>query len=250
MCAEVLVVDRDVEGRSLLQAHFSNNGFHAFATASAASARTIVAECRPDLVLLDGSLGTEPGTSLVRWLSTEHPEVGIILVSQSADLVDRVVALELGADDFIAKPYDKQEILARARSVLRRIETVHSLPVRPGRFKPSAYSGSWIQFGVCKVDLAKFEMRDATGEQLEIGHIDFRILAAFAANPKKPLTRDQLLEHAHGPDAEAFDRSIDLRVMRLRRLVEPDPERPIVIKTMRKVGYVYVPLECASYRRT
>jgi DNA-binding response OmpR family regulator len=145
--------------------------------------------------------------------------------------VDRIVGLELGADDYLPKPFELRELLARVKSVLRRRQETASPAPPPGR----------VRFGCCELDLEARRLFDAAGEELPLTAMEFDLLKVFAENANRVLNRDQLMELAHHRGWEVFDRSIDLRIMRLRRKLEADPEKPETIKTIRGVGYMYVP---------
>jgi two-component system phosphate regulon response regulator OmpR len=153
-------------------------------------------------------------------------------------VVDRIVGLEMGADDYLPKPVDMRELLARVRAVLRRMEAP---PERPGGAETPGTRK--IHFGDCQLDLDAHKLYDAAGEEVPITSMEFDLLKAFAEHPNRVLSRDQLLDLAHNRDWEPFDRSIDIRIARLRRKVETDPSKPQVIKTVRGAGYIFVPGE-------
>jgi two-component system phosphate regulon response regulator OmpR len=153
-----------------------------------------------------------------------------------SDSVARVVGLEVGADDYVPKPFELRELLARVRAVLRRVR------VGAGAAATAAPADTQrLAFGHCALDLDQRKLFGADGAEIEITAAEFDLLALFARHPNRPLNRDQIMEQAHNRGWDVFDRSIDLRVMRLRRKVERNPDKPEVIKTVRNVGYVYVP---------
>jgi DNA-binding response OmpR family regulator len=184
----------------------------------------------PALVLLDVGLPGEDGFALARWLREKSPRVGIIMVTAASDTVDRVVGLETGADDYIAKPFEPRELLARVKSVLRRATTA----IVP--------AGPRIRIGRRVLDLEKRVLVDSvTGSEETLTASEFDLLKVFAENPNRPLQREWLLEVIAHREMEVFDRAIDLRVTRLRRKIEHDPTHPEAIRTVRGVGYMFVP---------
>ena len=155
------------------------------------------------------------------------------MLTAAAEVVDRIVGLEVGADDYVTKPFEPRELLARIKSVLRRLENA----------APAARSGAAdgrVPFGNCSLDLDARRLFDENGEEITITSMEYDLLKAFADHPNKVLSRDQLLNLAHNRDWEPFDRSIDIRITRLRRKIEPDPAKPQIIKTVRGAGYIYV----------
>ncbi|MBC7956861.1 MAG: response regulator [Cytophagales bacterium] len=232
----VLVVDDEPELRSLLSEYFGRHGFVVRTAPDALAARTAIAEAPPDLAILDINMPGENGLSLARWLRDAHPRVGLVMLTTAGESVDRVVGLELGADDYIPKPFEMRELLARVRAVLRRLK--QSQPVAP---PAEPENPRRVPFGACQLDLDERRLFGADGSEVEISAAEFDLLALFARNPNRPLNRDQIMEQAHNRGWDVFDRSIDLRVMRLRRKIETNPDKPEVLKTVRNVGYVFVP---------
>ncbi|MEM7024985.1 MAG: winged helix-turn-helix domain-containing protein, partial [Pseudomonadota bacterium] len=196
-----------------------------------------LAEQPADLVILDINMPGEDGLSLARFLRA-NTEVGIVMLTAAGEVVDRVVGLEIGADDYIAKPVDLRELLARIRAVLRRLR---SGPAEPTEEKESA--ASLTSIGACQLDLDAHRLYDADGQEVPITSMEFDLLKAFVEHPNRVLSRDQLLDLAHNKDWEPFDRSIDIRIARLRRKIETDPSKPQVVKTVRGAGYIFVPSE-------
>ena len=178
----------------------------------------------------------EDGLSLAEWLRNSHPQIGIIMLTTAADVIDRVIGLERGADDYIAKPFDLRELAARVKSVLRRVWDRAEVRREPSREKPRR-----VRFGRCELDLLEHRLFGPQGEEVPITSMEYDLLKVFADNPHRPLNRDQIMEQAHHRAWEVFDRSIDLRIMRLRRKIEVDPEKPEVLKTVRGVGYIFMP---------
>jgi two-component system phosphate regulon response regulator OmpR len=185
-------------------------------------------------VVLDIRMPGEDGLTLARQLRATSG-VGIVMLTASGETVDRIVGLEVGADAYLAKPFDPRELLATVRSVLRRAVR----PSAPGTPAPPTRDG--VRFGRCLLDLEARRLRTLEGEEVPITAMEFELLRVFARNPGRVLTRERLLELAHDRGLEPFDRSIDTRVWRLRRKVEPDPARPEAIRTMRGGGYLFTP---------
>lgn len=231
----VLLVDDEPELRALLAEYFGRNGFEVMQAENAADARARVAERVPDVALLDIHMPGENGLSLARALREAHPRLAVLMLTTAGEAIDRIVGLEVGADDYVAKPFELRELLARVRAVLRRLQVTAPAPAAP------AGDAERIAFGLCELDMAQRKLFGTDGAEIDITAAEFDLLALFARHPNRPLNRDQIMEQAHNRGWDVFDRSIDLRVMRLRRKVERNPDKPEVIKTVRNVGYVYVP---------
>ena len=239
----VLVVDDEPELRTLLGEYFGRHGFEVRTAPEAASARALVAQAAPDLAILDVNMPGENGLSLARWLRESHPRVGLVMLTTAGEAVDRIVGLELGADDYVPKPFEMRELLARVRAVLRRTSVEAPSSGTAGAAAAQAASGAdgqRVRFGACRLDLDQRRLLAADDTEIEITAAEFDLLALLARNPNRPLSRDQIMEQAHNRGWDVFDRSIDLRIMRLRRKIERNPDRPEVIKTVRNVGYVFV----------
>jgi DNA-binding response OmpR family regulator len=226
----LLVVDDERDVRETLREYFELNGFDVHAAADGSSMRSVMKQRDIDIVLMDVNLPGEDGLSLTRELRSAH-NVGIIMVTAMGQTVDRIVGLEMGADDYIAKPFELREVLARVKSVLRRMTQPATAP---------AVALSTVKMGSCTLDLAGHRLYDAKGVEIPVTSMEFDLLEAFAAAPDRVLTREQLLELAHNPNADVFDRSIDLRIARVRRKIETDVAHPQVIKTVRGAGYIFV----------
>jgi DNA-binding response OmpR family regulator len=236
VATSVLVVDDEPELRSLLSEYFGRHGFAVRAAPDALAARAAIAEAAPHLAILDVNMPGENGLSLARWLRDAHPQVGLVMLTTAGESVDRVVGLELGADDYVPKPFEMRELLARCRAVLRRLK----LSQATGAQAPVS-ANRCVRFGACQLDLDERRLFGADGQEIDISAAEFDLLALFARHPNRPLNRDQIMEQAHNRGWDVFDRSIDLRVMRLRRKIETNPDKPEVLKTVRNVGYVFVP---------
>ncbi len=234
--SHIVVVDDEPEIRSMLVEYLGHAGFAVSPAEDGAALRRIVEERPADLVILDLNMPGEDGLSLARWLRA-HTEVGIVMLTAAGEVVDRIVGLEMGADDYIAKPVDLRELLARIRAVLRRL---------PAGGAPRAVAEPTpitrrVRFGGCRLDLDAHKLYTAEGEEVQITSMEFDLLKAFAEHPNRVLSRDQLLDLAHNKNWEPFDRSIDIRIARLRRKIEADPAKPQVVKTVRGAGYIFVP---------
>jgi len=236
----LMVVDDEPELRALLAEYFGRHGFTVRAAADAAEARRLVAEGAPDLALLDVNMPGENGLSLARWLRETQAGIGILMLTTAGEAVDRIVGLELGADDYLPKPFELRELLARVRAVLRRTQVLPAVtPATVVTAAEPAPVTHRVAFGTCWLDLDERRLTAAGGAEIEITAAEFDLLALFARHPNRPLTRDQIMEQAHNRGWDVFDRSIDLRVMRLRRKIESNPDKPEVIKTVRNVGYLF-----------
>jgi two-component system phosphate regulon response regulator OmpR len=197
--------------------------------------RTLVDAEPIDVVVLDINMPGEDGLSLARFLN-ERGTSATIMLTASGDVVDRIVGLEMGADDYLVKPVDLRELQARIKAVLRR-----TAARRPAGHDPAVRNDDRVRFGTCTLDLAGHKLFNAEGVEVEITTMEYALLKVFAANAGRVLNRDQLLEQAHDRSWDPYDRSIDIRVSRLRRKIEADPTKPEVIKTVRGTGYVFAP---------
>jgi DNA-binding response OmpR family regulator len=229
----VFVVDDEAAARDMIGDYLKMHGFTVTLCEGGQALRQAVAATRPDLVVLDLNMPEEDGLSLIRYLK-QQGNIPVIMLTATASPIDRVVGLELGADDYLAKPAELRELLARVRSVLRR-------SAAGGRAPGEEVQNRTVRLGTKWLDLDARALRDAEGNEHPLTASEFSLLKAFAENPKRVLTRERLLDLAQARDAEAFDRAIDVRITRIRRKIEPDPSRPRVIKTVRGAGYVFSP---------
>lgn len=235
--AHIAIVDDDPDIRDTFEEYLIDRGFRISALPGGAMLRELIASGdAPDLVLLDVTMPGEDGLSLARYLSSET-NARIVMVTASGETIDRVVGLELGADDYIAKPVDLRELFARVKAVLRR---TGSRNTDDSETRVGAVSGQRVKFGTCQLDLASQQLFDEDGREIRISAMEYDLLRVFAERPNRVLSRDMLLELAHHGDWEPFDRSIDIRVSRLRRKIENDPGKPAVLKTVRGAGYIFV----------
>jgi two-component system phosphate regulon response regulator OmpR len=227
----IVVVEDETTQRQLLVDYLGRQNFRVDGVDSGGALCRVVERGLPALVTLDVGLPGEDGFALARWLREKSSRVGIIMVTAATDTVDRVVGLETGADDYIAKPFEPRELLARVKSVLRRAIGAGAAPA----------AGPRVRMGRRLLDLEKRVLldRDGGGEE-PLAASEFDLLKVFAQNPNRPLMRDWLLEVTSHRDMEAFDRAIDLRITRLRRKIENDPGHPEAIRTVRGVGYMFV----------
>ena len=232
----IAVVDDEADLREMVEEYLTGQGFEVVTADGGAALRGILEDAVPDLVLLDIAMPGEDGLSVARYLR-EHHDVAIIMLTAASDVVDRVVGLEMGADDYVTKPFDPRELLARVKSVLRRTGR------GAGVETPSPGDQDLVRFGRCILNTESHQLFGPDGEEITITSMEYDLLQAFATHPNRVLSRDQLLNLAHNRDWEPFDRSIDIRVTRLRKKVEADPSKPQTIKTVRGAGYIFVPAE-------
>jgi len=233
----IIVVDDEAPAREMVGDYLKMHGFAVTLCDGGKSLRKEIEGGMPDLIVLDLNMPEEDGLSIVRDLKSRS-NVPVIMLTATASPIDRVVGLELGADDYLAKPCELRELMARVRSVLRR-----SGPGKagPADASPAAAKPAQVRFGTKWFDDEAQILRDDDGNEHPLTASEYGLLKVFAANPKRVLSRERLLELANARDAEAFDRAIDLRIMRIRRKIEPDPSRPTVIRTIRGGGYVFSP---------
>lgn len=227
----ILVVDDDPDLRELLCTYLGANGFAVDAVGDGVAMRAALAQGLPDAIVLDLMLPGEDGLSLTRALRAQSP-VPILMLSARGEEMDRIIGLEVGADDYLAKPFGPRELLARLRALLRR-----SHPV-PGASNGTAEAA--LQFGPFSLDLlGRSLLRE--GQEVALTSAEFDLLAAFLTRPNRVLSRDTLVDLLKGYDRDPFDRSIDNRVTRLRRKIEVDAAAPTYIRTVRGEGYLFNP---------
>ncbi|MGH8578818.1 MAG: response regulator [Gammaproteobacteria bacterium] len=226
----ILIVDDEPDVREVLEEYLAAQGYSTLCAADAAAARTLCAKHTVDLALLDIHMPGENGLSLARHLR-ERYRMAIVILTSAGAVVDRIVGLEMGADDYISKPFDPRELLARIKSVLRRTS-----------FSAVAELGvERIRFGRCVLDLSAHRLIDEKDEEVPVSPLEFDLLHAFATHPNQVLSRERILNLSQQRDLDPFDRSVDLRILRLRRKIEPDPGHPQFIRTVRSEGYVFLP---------
>jgi two-component system, OmpR family, response regulator len=228
----IVVVDDEAAARDMVGDYLRMHGFAVSLCDGGTSLRAEIAKQRPDLIVLDLNMPQEDGLSIIRDLK-QKSDIPVIMLTATASPIDRVVGLELGADDYLAKPCELRELLARIRSVLRR--------AAPLAAAAAARTRNVVRFGTKWLDLDVRLLRDEEDNEHPLTASEFSLLKAFAENPKRVLTRERLLALANARDAEAFDRAVDIRIMRIRRKIEPDPAHPSVIRTVRGGGYLFSP---------
>lgn len=234
---DVLVVDDDVDIVALIDRYLGAHGFAVRAAHSGAGMHAALADGAPDVVLLDLGLPDADGLSLLQQLRT-HWQGPVIVVSGRGEAVERVVGLELGADDYVAKPFDFRELLARIRSVLRRAAPAEA-PVVPASAVAAPAAPRRVAFAHLVLDLGARRLQDAGGVEIALTTGEFELLRALLERPNEVRTRDELMTALHGREAGPFDRAIDVAVARLRRKVERDPAAPELIRSVRGAGYLF-----------
>ena len=231
----LVVVEDEAAQRDLLLDYLRRQNFRVSGAENGAALRALAADDLPALVLLDIGLPDEDGLSLARWLRARSASVGIIMVTSAGETVDRVVGLETGADDYIAKPFEPRELLARVKSVLRRARS-HAPATT------AAVPNTCVRMGRRLLDLERRLLIDPdSGAEETLAASEFRLLRAFADSPNRTLERGWLLETVAERNDDSFDRAIDLRIARLRKKIEVDAAHPEAIRTVRGVGYMFVP---------
>jgi len=235
----IIIVDDEAPAREMVGDYLKMHGFTVTLCDGGKSLRSVIAAGPADLVVLDLNMPEEDGLSIIRDLKSRI-NIPVIMLTATASPIDRVVGLELGADDYVAKPCELRELMARIRSVLRRSAPAKATSAVP---EPAAAKAKdqLVRFGTKWLDLDAQALRDDEGNEHPLTASEFGLLKVFAANPKRVLSRERLLELANARDAEAFDRAVDLRIMRIRRMIEPDPAKPAVIRTIRGGGYLFSP---------
>ena len=225
---KILVVDDDKRLRDLLQRYLSEQGFTVKAAENAEMMDKALARDTFDLIVLDLMLPGEDGLSICRRLRAGEPQQAIIMLTAKGDEIDRIVGLEMGADDYLPKPFNPRELLARIKSILRR---ARSAPAEPGETRRFHFAG-WT------LDVDARQLIAPDGVLVALGASDYRLLRVFLDHPQRVLNRDQLLDLTQGREAAPFDRSIDVQVSRLRRRLRDDPRDAVLIKTVRNEGYL------------
>ncbi|MGH7056012.1 MAG: response regulator [Stellaceae bacterium] len=230
--AHILIVDDQKEIGDVVQEYLSGEGYRVSTARDGTQMRQVLTQSPADLIILDLMLPGEDGLTLARALR-EESNVGIIMLTGRGETVDRIIGLEMGADDYLPKPFHLRELLARVKTVLRRVQT------RSGEKPASARSQA--RFAGWHLDLASRELWSPAGQEVQLTTGEFDLLAAFVANANQVLTRDRLLDLARNREAGPFDRTIDVQVGRLRRKLEDDSQHPAMIKTVRGSGYIFTP---------
>src|ERR1700682_719837 len=228
----ILVVDDQKEICDVVQEYLTGEGYRVSTANDGNGMRRVLGQSHVDLVILDLMLPGEDGLTLARALRSQSG-IGIIILTGRGETVDRIIGLEMGADDYLPKPFHLRELLARVKSVLRRASSRDA--------EKQAVPRSRARFSGWNLDLASRELLSPSGEEVRLTTGEFDLLAAFVNNANQVLTRDRLLDLARNREAGPFDRTIDVQVGRLRRKLEDDPQRPTMIKTVRGTGYIFTP---------
>lgn len=229
----ILVVDDDDDLLALLKKFLERQHYVVDTAGSGAQMDVKLADGQYDVLILDVMLPGEDGLSLCRRVRSRSP-IPIIMLTAVTEITDRIVGLELGADDYLAKPFDARELLARIRAVLRRMRpATGAVPGQPN-----------LKFGNWQLNLAKRELRSADMTQVPLSTGEFELLLAFLEHPQRLLTREQLIDYARGSSHDVFDRSIDVQISRIRRKIETNARNPETIRTVRNAGYIFtLPVE-------
>lgn len=228
----VVVVDDDPSIRDLLTEYLQENDFRVDAVAGSAELMQRLERDIVDLVVLDVRLHGEDGMQIARRLRELSPTMPILMLTGRTEEADRVMGLELGADDYLTKPFSSRELLARIRALLRRAQAQQGVADVMSKARAYRFSGWELSIGLRR-------LRDPDGRAVDLTNGEFSLLVAFLSAPQRVLSRDQLLELSRLHNAEVYDRSIDVQILRLRRKVEPDPSRPALIVTHRGAGYLF-----------
>ena len=230
----ILVVDDDLRLRDLLKRYLSEQGFNVKTVSDATQMDRALLREHFDLMVLDLMLPGEDGLSICRRMRASDPDQAVIMLTAKGDDVDRIIGLEMGADDYVAKPFNPRELVARIQAVMRR--QPQTLPGAP------AAESELVVFGSVRVNLGTRAL-ERNGEEIQLTTGEFSLLKVLLQHPRQPLSRDKLMELARGREYGVFDRAIDVQISRLRKLVEDDPAKPRYIQTVWGFGYVFVPDE-------
>lgn len=229
--ATILIVDDEPDVREVLEEYFASHGYAVMGAENAAAAKALAAAHPVDLAMVDIHMPGEDGLSLARHLRERYAKIAIVMLTSASTVVDRIVGLEMGADDYVAKPFDPRELMARVKSVLRRTSAAARANLGAAR----------VRIGRCVLDVSAHRLTDEKGSEVAMSSLEFDLLKALAEHPNRPLSRERILNLNQQKDWDPSDRSVDLRIMRLRKKIEPDPEHPRFIRTLRNEGYIFVP---------
>ncbi|HEV7439435.1 MAG TPA: response regulator [Methylobacterium sp.] len=244
----IVVVDDEAEARAMIGDYLRLHGFDVALCDGGRALRSHLEGRTPNLIVLDLNMPEEDGLSIVRDLKARGT-IPIIMLTATASAIDRVVGLELGADDYLSKPCELRELVARVRSVLRRAQgpaprsdaVLATALTTALAVAPLEAPTRRIRFGTKWLETDSLRLRDDEGLEQPLTRSEYDLLKAFADHPKRALTRERLLDLADARDPEAFDRAIDVRINRIRKKIEPDPANPRFIRTVRGLGYVFRP---------
>ncbi|KQW42448.1 MULTISPECIES: winged helix-turn-helix domain-containing protein [unclassified Roseateles] len=240
MPQHIAVVDDESAITELLAHYFAGHGFRVTQRHSGRDLMALMASDPPELVLLDLGLPGEDGFVIARQLR-EHWRCGLVIITGRGDAVDKVVGLEIGADDYVTKPFDLRELVARVKAVLRRVAPAASAPAAPAAAAAPPAGGHCVGFLGWQLDLAARRLDGPDGNEVRLTTGEFELLATLVQNPGRVLSRDFLLEQTRGREAAPFDRTIDVQIGRLRKKLEADAENPQIIKSVRGAGYIFIP---------
>lgn len=228
----ILICDDEPALREMVSDYLSGRGYKIEEAENPQAMRVKLEEALPDLIILDINMPGEDGLTALRTLRTDL-DTPVIMLTAADEIVDRVVGLEMGADDYLGKPVDLRELEARIKVALRRRSN------NDGASEKKPETANSVTIGSCTLDLDAAKLFDADGAEIYITSMEFNLLRVFTENRGRVLNRDQLLNQAHDKDWDPYDRSIDLRISRLRRKIEKNPSKPEVIRTVRGIGYVF-----------
>ena len=231
--ARILVCDDEIGLREMVQEYLIKRGFDVVTSANAEELRLVLAAGEVDLIVLDINMPGEDGLSALRSIRTDN-QVPVIMLTAAGEVVDRILGLEMGADDYLGKPVDLRELEARIKAVLRRQQS--DVAANAAKLEETV-----AKFGQYTLRLDKARLEDPDGVEVPLTAMEFDLLKVFSENKGRVLNRDQILEQAHDRSWDPFDRSIDIRISRLRRKIESNPSKPTIIRTVRGLGYIYNP---------
>ena len=230
----ILVCDDEPDVRDMLQEYLKRRGYEVFTAEHSAALHKVLETEQIDLIILDINMPGEDGLTPLRNLRPVN-QVPVVMLTAAGEVIDRILGLEMGADDYLGKPVDLRELEARVKAVLRR----KSAPV--AEVSADVDVQKTAMFGTFTLNLEAAKLFSAEGEEVPLTAMEFSLLKVFAQNKSRVLNRDQILEQAHDRSWDPFDRSIDIRISRLRRKIEANPQKPMIIKTVRGIGYIYDP---------
>ena len=231
--AHILVCDDEIDLREMLQEYLGKRGYRVSGAAGGSEMRSILAVTSVDVIIMDINMPKEDGLSILRSLRPGNA-TPVIMLTAAGDVVDRIIGLEMGADDYLGKPVDLRELEARIKAILRR-------DAMTSPAKTNQNDAKRAPFGDLILDTDAAKLLATDGSEVQLTAMEYSLLKVFAENRGRVLNRDQLLEQAHDRSWDPFDRSIDIRISRLRRKLEANPEKPEIIKTVRGIGYLYDP---------
>ena len=231
--AHILVCDDEIDVREMLQEYLEKRGYQVTTASNGEELRSVLSANKIELIILDINMPGEDGLSVLRSLRPEN-QTPVVMLTAAGEVVDRIIGLEMGADDYLGKPVDLRELEARIKAILRRNEN-------PTLKKTKDSNVSTAEFGDFVLDMETTKLSGSNGTDIPLTAMEFNLLKVFAQNRGRVLNRDQILEQAHDRSWDPFDRSIDIRISRLRRKIEKNPAKPAIIKTVRGIGYLYDP---------